>query len=217
MGAPTDSVTTTDAAAVGVPAPDRPRRPAAAVTAEQSPVAVLTGASPGTGLYPPPESVVEFTDVMATHGRGIPIAHAKLRRRRTPTEGSSTMSPPKPLRDSDTGRGEAHGFCDDDDDNDDEYELTGVADAAPAEGDACVGSTACAEGVAVPEAEKAEANGILPGVNDDDSVPRRLAEEERDGEAARLSEAVNDAGVSIAIDWDADCAALLSTTDALVV
>ena len=49
-GTPTDSVTATDGCAEGLPASARLRRPAAAFTAEQFPVAALTGAPLGTGL-----------------------------------------------------------------------------------------------------------------------------------------------------------------------
>lgn len=90
-----------------------------------------------------------FTDVIVTHKRGTPREHAKLRRRSTPTEGSSTMSPSKPRRNIDTGSGDAHGCRE----GNNEVAPTGAADVVPEGRGDCV-------------KEGAGARGLLPGVND---------------------------------------------------
>ena len=109
---PTERVTTTaEAGGDGVTAPSTRRlRRAATLNAEQFPVAVLTAAPGATALKTHACDREVLTAVTATHDSGTCRAHAKPRRSRTPTGGSSTTSPPTPVTTTDTGSGEGHSW-----------------------------------------------------------------------------------------------------------
>ena len=122
------------------------------------------------------------------------------------------MSPPKPLRSIDTGRGEAHGCCD----CDDVAAPVVAAAVVPAEGGDCVSTTADAVKVVLVAKGGVDASVRLPGVADVDSVQKRVAEAERDEDAARLTDAVGGDSDGVAAEGEDDIAALLSAAVALI-